>query len=237
MKQLTITIFTLLVLSTNTLADTIKVGNIENIYVADSFVGSSNIAEFEQSFSPGRPLAEAAFKTIVTSDYRTSVKNPVNSSAYIDLAFSNKMYGGAGDDLVLFFVGNSTSFGLDVFEKQNTGNTGAINTISTGTYTISTSDTVYNNDNTWKCFNGIGDQCTGGFALSAIYIDFGQSFDNVEIGNIRLTLGQGFNGVNSSNFALAGGFHDAVVVPLPLPIVLFSSGLVLLGWMARRKAA
>ena len=56
MKQLTITIFALLVLSTNTLADTIKVGNIENIYVADSFVGSSNIAEFEQSFYPGRPL-------------------------------------------------------------------------------------------------------------------------------------------------------------------------------------
>jgi len=238
MKKLIFINIALLIFSANALADTIKVGDINDIYVADSFIGSSSVTEFEQSFFPGATLTDGAFQTIVTSDYRTSVKNPVNSNAYIDLTFTNSMFGGTGDDLVLFFVGNNRSFGLDAFEKQNPGDTGTPATISTGTYSISTSDTVFNDDGTWKCFNGTGPQCTGGYALSAIFIDFGQSFDNVEIGNLHLTFGENFNNVaGSANFALAGGFHNTAVVPLPLPIILFSSGLALLGWIGGRKAA
>ena len=233
----------LLILSTNVQAEMIDVGNIKNIFVADSFIGSSNSADcetsqtaancdFEQSFWPDTYLSNTALEGIATSDYRTSVKSPVEGNAYIDLKFTDSMYGGAGNDLVLFFVGNSRSFGLDVSDKQNTG------LISTGTYNISTSDTVFNDDSTWKCISkdGTDNNCSTGYPLSAVFFDFGESFDGVEIGKIHLTFGEGFSGIaGSANFALAGGFHNSAVVPLPLPIVLFSSGLALLGWAGRRK--
>ena len=60
--------------------------------------------------------------------------------------------------------------------------------------------------------------------------------DNIEIGSIRLTIGGALNLDGNSNFSLVGAYYtDATVVPLPLPAILFSSGLLLLGWVGRRK--
>lgn len=240
MKQLIFLKIALLILSTGAQAAIIDVGNIKNIYTADAPIKSSNSADcettqtaancdFELTFYAGTYLSNTALNSTVTSDFSTSVKSPVKSDAFIDLAFRNSMFGGDGNDLVLFFIGNSTSFGLDVFGK-NTG------LISTGIYDITTSDAVFNDDGTWMCINSTDPKCIGGYPLSAVFIDFGEAFNGVEIGKIHLTFGEGFNGPGSSNFSLAGGFHNtATVVPLPLPIVLFSSGLALLGWIGRRK--
>ena len=248
MKHLIFINIALILLSSNALAQTINVGDISNIHVADSFdssTGSSNSTacessqnatncDFEQTFHEGTYISNTLLKDLVTSDFSTSVKSPVESNAFIDLSFTNSMYGGAGNDLVLFFVGNNTSFGLDVFGKNIN------NPISTDIYTITTGDTVFNDDaeGTWVCINGTDDLCTGGSPLSAVFIDLGSSFNGVEIDKLHLTFGNEFNGLDSSNFSLAGGFHSsAMVVPLPLPIILFSSGLALLGWVGRRRAA
>lgn len=246
MKSLLLINIALLLFTSGAQAATIKVGSINDIQVADVLTASSNNlacessstaanCDFEQTFHAGTYLSNTALSSLVTSDYRTSVKSPVESNAFLDLSFSNTMYGGEGNDLVLFFIGNTTSFGLDVFDMQNN------DLMSTGTYTIETTDAVFNDDGSWLCIsaNATDSQCSAGYPLSAIFIDFGAAYDGVEIGNIHLTLGDGFNDVGSSNFSLAGGFHGqaAAVVPLPLPIVLFSSGLAMLGWFGRRKAA
>lgn len=230
MKNLIIINLALLFISTNAMADTIKVGNINDIFVADKLIDSTVSTDFEQSFYPDTPLSSIALEDLVTSNFRTSVKSPVNSLSFIDLGFTGSIYGGAGNDLVLFFVGNSTSFGLDVTGK-------GAGSIIDGIYDITTADAVYNDDGTWICLNGIDNNCTNGYPLSAIFIDFGDTYNGVEIDKINLNFGNGFNDAASSNFALAGGFHNTAVVPLPLPIILFSSGLALLGWMGRRKAA
>lgn len=231
MKNLIFINIALLIFSASALADTIKVGNINDIYVADKLIDSTFSLDFEQSFYPGVPLSSTTLESQVTSDFRTSVKSPVGSLSFIDLAFTDSMYGGAGNDLVLFFVGNSTSFGLDVIGK-GTGS------MIAGIYDITTADAVYNDDGTWICINGTDTNCTNGYPLSAIFIDLGDAYNGVEIEKIHLNFGNGFNDAGSSNFALAGGFHDTTaVVPLPLPIILFSSGLALLGWVGRRKTA
>jgi len=228
MKNFILINLALLIASTSALADTIKVGNISDIYVADRFIDSTVSIDFEQSFYPGTPLSSAELQALVTSDFRTSVKSPVSSLSFIDLGFTGSMYGGAGDDLVLFFVGNSTSFGLDIISTDN-------ESIISGIFDITTSDAVYNDDGTWICLNGTDNICTNGYPLSAIFIDFGEAYDGTEISKIHLNFGNGFNGTGSSNFALAGGFHNTAVVPLPLPALLFSSGLAFLGWAGRRR--
>lgn len=230
MKNLIFINIALLIFSANVTADTIKVGKINDIYVADKLIDSTISIDFEQSFYPGTPLTSTQLEGLVTSDYRTSVKSPVSSLSFLDLGFTGSMYGGAGNDLVLFFVGNSTSFGLDVIAKG----TGSM-TSTAGIYDITPTDAVYNDDGTWICLNGIDSNCTNGYPLSAIFIDFGDAYNGVEISSIHLNFGNGFNGAGSSNFALAGGFHNTAVVPLPLPIILFGSGLALLGWTACRK--
>ena len=224
MKRIILINIALMILSTEVLAETISVGNIDNINVANLFMGSSNTSgcagstcDFKQTFTENY-FDDTNLPGIVTSDYRTSVKSPANANAYIDMAFNGfDIYNGIGNDLVLFFVGNGTSFGLDVFDKND-------NILSQGTYNITVTDAVRNSDDTWLCFNGVDSNCTNGFALSAMYIDLGDSVaGDTAIGKLHITFGQNFNGNGSSNFSLAGGFYtQPTVVPLPLPAMLFS---------------
>lgn len=248
MKQLLFIGVALLILTTGVRAETINIGNIENIYTANILTGSSNNSncnttpdadnncDFERTFYSGTYLNDTALNDIVTSDFRTSAKSPVNNDAFIELAFTDAVVNGAGDDLVLFFIGNTTSFGLNVnIDGGWTGQTDytiATPVFDTELNTVSDyGDTVLDIDNNWLCINSPTSACTngGGFALSAISIDFGESYEGAAIESLRISL-------QNSNFSLAGGLYtDATVVPLPLSAVLFSSGLAFLGWIGRRK--
>lgn len=241
MKKLLLINITLLIWSTNISAEMIYVGNdninaidTDNIFTADVLVGSSNQSgcssvasptqcDFQQTFTTNY-FSDDALRTtgLVTSDYRTSVKSS-ESDAYLDLGFSNNVVNGAGNDLILFFIGNTTSFGLEVFDTSG-------QSMFTSSYIIDA-----------PIIPDFGDAVrvpadpvdllvlVDGWQLSAILIDLGEASEGAAIGNLHLT-------VENSNFSLAGGFHtQAAVVPLPLPVVLFSSGLALLGWLGCRR--
>lgn len=250
MKQLTLIHILLLSISTGAFAAPISVGNIDGVYVANEVLGYSNSAACESLQSQDNcyfltpPAAsptylnKAGLSAAVTSDAGNYVLNPYHNSGYIDLGFDGyDVYNGVGNDLVVFIVGNSTTFGLDVYDINGAA-------VSEGiVYDVPAngSSTVFDNDGNWLCVGGTDDKCTDGAALSAIFIDLGDSIaGDVALGSIRVWLGEDYNGTDGLNtrprFSLAGGFHtEATVVPLPLPVVLFSSGLALLGWIGRRK--
>lgn len=249
MKQLTIINFLLLLVSTGVQAAPISVGNIDDIYVANQLLGSSSAAACETAQtqdncdfltpSPVNYLNNAELAAAVTSNPANYVLSPYRDSTYIDLGFNGyDIYNGGGDDLVVFIVGNSTTFGLDVFDTSGS-------MVNSAVYDVPAdgSSTVFDNDGNWLCVNGTDDQCTGGAALSAIFIDLEDSIaGDVALGSIRILLGEDYNGnydgdIIRPRFSLAGGFHtEATVVPVPMSIVLFGSGLSLLGWIGRKRA-
>lgn len=249
MKQLSFINLLLLLGSTSAYAAPISVGNINDIYVANQLLGSSSSTACETTQNqdncdfltptPTEFLNDAALAAAVTSDPANYVLSPYRNSAYIDLGFDGyDIYNGAGNDLVIFIVGNSTTFGLDVFDTSG-------KVVSTGIFDVPAdgSSTVHDNDGKWLCVGGTDDVCSGGAALSAIFIDLEDSIaGDIALGGIRVLLGEDYNGTDGTRprFSLAGGFHteaSITAVPLPLPAILFSSGLFLLGWVGRRKSA
>jgi hypothetical protein len=248
MKQLTLIQFILLFISTGALAAPISVGNIDDIYVANEVLGYSNSAACESSQTkdncyfltpnPTTYLNKAGLSAAVTSDAANYVLNPYHASGYIDLGFNGyDIYNGDGNDLVVFIVGNSTTFGLDIYDINGAAvSEGAVYDVP-----ANGSSTVFDTDGKWLCVSGLDGSCTNGAALSAIFIDLEDSIaGDVALGSIRIWLGEDYNGTDDlktrPRFSLAGGFHtEPTVVPLPLPVVLFSSGLALLGWIGRRK--
>ena len=239
----------LMLLSTMVQAAPVSVGNIDDIYVANALLGSSSSAacettqnstncDFLRPPAPGTFLNSAALEAAVTQNVADYVLSPYRNSAYIDLGFNGyDLYNGAGNDLVVFIVGNNTSFGLDVFDEHGT-------MVSSDTYIVPAngSATVYDNDGKWLCVGGSDNLCTGGAALSAIFIDLEESLaSDVAIGNIRLNIGENFNGPDGTRprFSLAGGFHTipTTEIPVPLPVLLFLSGLSVFGFFSGSKRA
>ena len=148
-----------------------------------------------------------------------NLSNPVGNS-YIDLAFSGNIYNGIGDDLVLFFAGTGTTFKDGHAEPYlfsvDIGADDTIEALNQGVITSSTSD-IY------------GDLFFASYAMIDLD-DYG--FDQqTPLGTIRLHLGD----TSMPALAALGAYHTTAVVPLPLPVILFSSGLALLGWIGRRK--
>lgn len=234
MKKHILTSFILLLFTVSIHAAPISVGTIDNINVANIlFSSSSNTdcasittsANCDFINADGTLLTDAALAPIVTSDPATYVIPSVaDNNASFDLGFDGfNVYNGAGDDLVIFIVGNGSTFGLDVFDENNI-------LINSSIFDVTVADTVYDVDGNWLCVGGTDALCTDGYPLSAVFVDFGDSLaGNIALGNIHLSLG-------NSAFSLAGGFYTSpTVVPLPLSVVLFSSGLALLGLTGRRK--
>jgi len=235
MKKFILTSFILALFLAPAQAATISVGNINGINVANTLLGSSSSANCASNKTStncdfrnfnGTLLNDTELKAIVTDDPANYVySSAANNDASFDVGFNGfDIYNGAGDDLVIFIVGNNTSFGLDVFDTNG-------DIMSSGIFNVTVENTVYDNNGNWLCVGGSDNQCTGGYALSAVFVDFGNAVaGDVAVGKMQLTLG-------SAAFSLAGGFYtEATVVPLPLPVVLFSSGLALLGWVGRRKS-
>jgi hypothetical protein len=262
MKPLLIINIVILLLAATAQAAPISVGNITGIHVANELIATSSLAKCESTQNrancdflktgPTTYLNNAALADTVTSNPATYALSPFRNTAYLDLGFNGfDIYNGSGNDLVVFIVGNTTSFGLEIFDINGTIINSGIYHVATPTFASDGSnldfgDTVLDNDGNWLCVNGTGKFCTNGAALSAIFIDLKDSIPgDVALGNIRIFLGEDFNGINPGNGApirprlsLAGGFHtEATVVPLPFSAALFSSGLALLGWIGRKRTA
>jgi len=163
-----------------------------------------------------------------TPDYNLPTRTGQND-AYLDLRFATDIYNGDGADLVLFFAGTGTKFktatpGVFVFERfQFSLDVGADGILEGDAFGVTTSET--------------SDIYGGNFFASYAMIDLDNfvGFDKTTpLGDIRIYLGDG----SMPALAAVGAYHtQTAVVPLPLPIILFSSGLALLGWIGRRKAA
>lgn len=237
MKQLLFLNIIIAVLSTPAQAVTVS--------AYGEYISSSADGTF--ALSPGgTAIDEETLDTKVSNDIDTFVMSN-DAAASFDLDFGvNTAFTGAGADLVIFTVGNSYSFGLQVFGTED-----ELNPISSFVYPIpnpltpgAIDYTIYDDDTgNPLCVN---DTVPCPAVLSAMAIDifdskFNYIADDTEISFIRLTIGNDYNGSVDGEtayplFSLAGAvYSDAVVVPLPLPAVLFSSGLLLLGWVGRRK--
>ena len=254
MKQLILINIILILLSTSAQAAPISIGTIDNIYVANQLLSASGpdtcpTATQDQChfIKPGPVNTDGSGTPIYLSDSEIAgivtdnnpadyVLSPYQEHTYLELGFGDGMniFNGEGDDLVVFIAGNTTSFGLQIYDQNNMP-------IMKGDETFYTnpSDTVFDENGNWLGVDcGTDPNCTDGAALSAIFFDLDDFGDNIAgIGKIRIELGEGYNvGSNRPMFSLAGGLHAPIAaVPLPLPVILFSSGLALLGWIGRRK--
>ena len=231
MKQLLFLNLIIAVLSSSVQAATVTA-------YADEFLDSSgNFLTSGQT-----PVSEAELATIVTSDI-TTFAYTTDTEASFDLGFGSNttVTTGSGVDLVIFTAGNGYLFGLEVYGTES--NTIPISNLR---YIVDIIPS-YNYDPTLRdsngdplCING-DDPCPA--VLSGTNIDFLETIaDGTEISFIRVLLGSGaaytedplITDPSLPNFTLARAEH-ATVVPLPLPAVLFSSGLLLLSWVGRRK--
>ena len=266
MKQKILITLSLLLLSASVQAAPITIGRIQDIYVADRLIGTSSLEACEalqndtncafltpSQTDPTDPslavrLNNAGVAETVTTNAASYLLSPFRDSAFIDLGFKDvSLYNGENDDLVIFIVGHTTSFGIDAFDKNGNSLFNGINTYNVPTPVfddinkvfVDPGDTVFNTDGTWNCIAGAPNTCKNGTALSAAFFDFGDTVaGDVAIERVRIYLGNDYRGPDGTRprFSLAGGFHtEAMVVPLPLSAVLFGSGLSLLGWIGRRK--
>lgn len=221
MKQLLLLNIIIAALSTSVQAATIKVLANQVLGTAGNFTTSPT----------GSTLSLTDLTSIVTSDAATFVMSN-DDTAYIDLGFGdNQVISGAGADLVIFTVGNNYNFGLQVFDTDN-------KMISNYLYNVPVDESSIakdENGNNLCVKDSIGD-CAA--VISATSINLLGIANNTEIDHIRLFIGTNSkfkpNGAYPL-FSLAGAVHTTAV-PLPLPVLLFSSGLALLGWVGRKKS-
>ena len=181
-------------------------------------------------------LSTDEIQAIIASDASAAIfGTSTDDFSVINLGFGDTIVktGSGGDsdgaDLVVVSLWNDISyeFRLEAFNTEGSS-------LSLYTYTVNSS-TPNARDGSGAILNDIKTT-----SINLYGSDYLQLEDDIEIGSISLTIGGALNGDSGlagySNFSLAGAYYtDPVVVPLPLPAVLFSSGLLLLGWVGRRK--
>ncbi len=219
-------------------ASIISVGTIDNIVTVDTISTTSMSATCGSSAATSSCFynydSASITSTISASQLDADLTDALISTyvysvnpASIDFRFNNtSIYNGAGADLVFFLIGNTERFQLDLLNDAN----GAM------TYAATFSDIVRDSAGNWFSIDGA--------SLTAVFVDlddFGYANDQA-LANFRVTLGDQLitNEPGSSRpyLSLVGGFHTQPAIsqiPLPLPFVLFSSGLALLGLYAKRK--
>ena len=237
MKKLFLLNIIFIALSTSVQAATIKAiaTDVRATYAGLSDAAGNSIAGFSDTAGSSTALSNADIQSIIASNPEAAVYgNSPTDYSIIDLGFGdNTVVTGAGADLAIFSLwsGNDYSFGLNAYSKNG-------NLLSGYKYNVNNSSVVFS-------------QCADGSCPTVVTTSI-NLFDNagvelangIELGYLSLFIGgstyNGTTGVTSaySNFSLVGAFNiKTAVVPLPLSVILFSSGLALLGWTGRRKKA
>ncbi len=230
MKKLNITLGLLTTLLASTVNATVIAG-VDMVAFADSAVGSrdalGNLHTF-YNYSSNSPISAAQLTLDLTDpnsaqpDATTAVATYVLSTdpdAYVDMGFtgSNAIYNGAGADLALFFAGDFTQ--PDVFDIQINGFTRKYTPVGTPIPWITT--------DAFSSYNLT-------YALIELD-DFGLANSVDPLSPFRVFLGD----PTLPALSLVGGFHTSApiaAVPLPVPALLFVSGLGLLGVFGRKHA-
>ena len=136
--------------------------------------------------------------------------------AYIDMGFTadNAVYNGAGFDLAFFFVGDN-----DTFSIMLNGITKSYNPAFTPT--------------PWMVSDLANPRELRNLTVAQIELDDFNLASNAAVEDFRVFLGH----PTRPGLSLVGGFHTQAMsaVPLPLPALLFVSGLGLLGAVSRKR--
>ena len=164
-----------------------------------------------------------------------ALRTDPDSGAYIEIAFGNSVTN--VNDLIFFFFGGNTaqggftnSFNLDIDLD------GTIDTENNITNFIPLDNGVATTVLDLDTFRNSGGLTENYFTLTAATVDLGASglADGEELGLFRIFLG---DSETTPPFTLLAGVGYVSAVPLPLPVVLFASGLGMLGFFARKKTA
>ena len=212
---------------TTTQASAVSMAGIDGLTLlapGDSVKGTGDFLNYSSSLETNVISPTQLHDDLTDSDYATYILS-LNPTAYIDVAFnSTSLYNGVGNDLAFFFVGNIDSNENVVINFDLNIN----NTTHKYTPEITPTRTIVTDS-------------FGAYTLTAALIDlddFGLDYaSQTALTNMRILLGTN-NSANYPALSMIGGFHTSpVVIPLPLPIVLFASGLGVLGWFGRRNRA
>ena len=193
---------------------------------------------------PGRAIGRDELQATVADadnpDVGTFVFSFFRDEAFIQLGFGdNQVVTGPGADLVIFTVGNGYRFGLTVLD--NSADAVELSSFNYSVPLDGSSQAVDENGDRLSLEDENGNAIAD---ISATSIDLIGLADGTEIGSIILFIGNNYNGLLDENnqvigndrplFSAAGAYYTASAVPLPLPAILFGSGIALLGWVARK---
>jgi hypothetical protein len=190
---------------------------------ADSLLGSNGSFLDYTSVTTADTITSSQLASDLTDTDQGTYVLSTDPNAYVDLGFtgSNAIYNGAGADLALFFVGNNRTFRIQINNTTRTYNP---------TQLKDPTDPLGNN------YLTVTDSFQT-YYLTASLInldDFGLagSADPLAMSSFRVFLGDS----SRPALSLVGGMYmQPAVVPLPLPALLFASGLGALGLFGRKR--
>jgi len=221
------TLFAILITVLTTQTQAVTVAGISGLTLLDSNDSVTATPNFLNSGSAGVAdiISQATLHSNLTDNQLGTYVLSVDSIAYVDVEFvSSSIYNGAGTDLAFFFEGSIDSSRNVLINFDIT-----INGI-TNNYTpaLTPEPTVITD-------------AFSSYTLTAALVDlddFGMGFSNTEaLGSFRVLFGTD-NSQNLPALTMMGGFYTSqqpATVPLPLPLLLFTSGLAALGLFARKS--
>ena len=186
-----------------------------------SFAGIATTASLAPSAAGAYTSNHLSASEDITDANATTYIFSNEANARVNLDFSVDVYNGDGFDLSIFFVGGGVqghSFGLSLPDNPTTF-----------------PNAIVFDSTTYPHYSHTGFNLTGSnYPIYRMDIDLNEYglLGNSPIGILSLDIGN-----SSAVPSLVGAHHlqPAAVVPLPLPALLFSSGLALLGFIGRRS--
>ena len=223
------TLFAIVFATLATQAEGTTIAGVEGLTLlsaGDSVSGTSNFLNYA-SFYDTDIISQTTLHSNLTDNELGSYVFSKAADAYIDMSFnSTSIFNGAGNDLAFFFAGKidgaippNVVINFDL----------SINGITNKYTPVMTPEELY-----LPLIDG------SGYARMTVALidldDFGLGFaSTTALQDLRVLLGSN-NALNKPSLSMVGAFNTSpMVVPLPLPILLFASGLGVLGLFGRRK--